>query len=136
MAIRLKDNDASPMISINTTPLIDVMLVLLIMLIITIPVELHSINMDTPQNATTSSPSSQQIVTIVINAANQFEIDHVPLSQDELDQRLQALAKLPTPPEIHITPHSNAQFNSLAHVLATAQNLKLTKIGIDDGSDQ
>ncbi|KXW56112.1 biopolymer transporter ExbD [Ferrovum sp. PN-J185] len=135
MAIRLKDNDASPMISINTTPLIDVMLVLLIMLIITIPVELHSINMDTPDNATVSPSSTEQIVTIVINATNQFEIDHVVLSQDELDRRLLALSKSPTQPEIHITPNSNAQFNSLAHLLATAQNLKLTKIGIDDGSE-
>ncbi|MBU6468591.1 MAG: biopolymer transporter ExbD [Betaproteobacteria bacterium] len=132
MAIRLKDTEASPMIAINTTPLIDVMLVLLIMLIITIPVELHSINMDTPDTPSKASASNSPVVLITITANGEYLINQQTLNAEQLDKELLSLSHSPNSPEIHIKPNSGSAFGALAHVLAAAQNLKLTKIGIDD----
>ncbi|HQT81791.1 MAG: biopolymer transporter ExbD [Ferrovum sp. 37-45-19] len=132
MTIRLKDNEAAPLIAINTTPLIDVMLVLLIMLIITIPVQLHSINMSTPHNMVSSRTITAPIMTITINASGQYKVNQRPVTQDALDQQLLSLSKSSNPPEIHIKPSGDSPFTNLAHILALAQNLKISKIGIDD----
>lgn len=119
------------MMEINTTPLIDVMLVLLIMLIITIPVQLHSVNLDMPQASAAQKKLDPVVVRVDVSASNVLSWNGKPLAdQADLDQRLQQAAAQQPQPEIHIRAHAKARYATVAGVLASAQRSGLTKLGI------
>jgi biopolymer transport protein ExbD len=124
------------MMDINTTPLIDVMLVLLIMLIITIPVQLHSINLDMPTGTPPPAIKKPTIVRIEIDARNVVHWNDKTLAdRAELDTLLQLASQQQPQPEVHIKPQGKAKYEAVAGVLASAQRNGLTKLGIV-GSDQ
>ena len=124
------------MMDINTTPLIDVMLVLLIMLIITIPVQLHSINLDMPTGTPPPVTKKPTTVRIEIDARNVVRWNDKTLSdRAELDALLQQASQQQPQPEIHIKPQGKAKYEAVAGVLASAQRNGLTKLGIV-GSEQ
>ncbi len=124
------------MMDINTTPLIDVMLVLLIMLIITIPVQLHSINLDMPSGTPPPVTKKPTTIRIDIDARNVVRWNDKSLSdRAELDALLQQASQQQPQPEIHIKPQGKAKYEAVAGVLASAQRNGLTKIGIV-GSEQ
>ncbi|HVK53956.1 MAG TPA: biopolymer transporter ExbD [Burkholderiales bacterium] len=122
--------DPDVMVDINTTPLIDVMLVLLIMLIITIPIQLHSVNLQVPTN---SPPPSIPPEVIKINIESDGLVlwngDPIP-NRAILDQKLQALSAQTVQPEIHLRPHKSTAYKNVIAVMASAQRAGLTKIGI------
>ena len=121
---------------INTTPLIDVMLVLLIMLIITIPVQLHSINLDMPTGTPPPAIKKPTIVRIEIDARNVVHWNDKTLAdRAELDTLLQLASQQQPQPEVHIKPQGKAKYEAVAGVLASAQRNGLTKLGIV-GSEQ
>ena len=119
------------MMDINTTPLIDVMLVLLIMLIITIPAQLHSINLDM---ATGTPPPVQQkpnIVRIDIDAHNVVHWNSKALTDRAALEASLADAKTQNPqPELHIRAQATTKYSAVAGVMASAQHIGLTKLGI------
>jgi len=118
------------MMDINTTPLIDVMLVLLIMLIITIPVQLHSVNLDMPQ-AATAQPKKPNVVRIEVDARSVVHWNGKPLADRTALDALLLEAKGQQPqPELHIKAQAKAKYEAVAGVLASAQRQGLTKIGI------
>ena len=124
-----------PMTEMNTTPLIDVMLVLLVMLIITIPMQLHSVNMNMPKAASAVPKVKPQIIKIDINASNQIMwngevLASITLLQANLDKASQASVDVDGQPEIHIKPSDTAKYDNVAAVLAAAQRAGLKKIGI------
>jgi biopolymer transport protein ExbD len=124
------------MMDINTTPLIDVMLVLLIMLIITIPVQLHSINLDMPTGTPPPAIKKPTIVRIEIDARNVVHWNEKTLTdRAELDTLLQVASQQQPQPEVHIKPQGKAKYEAVAGVLASAQRNGLTKLGIV-GSEQ
>ena len=124
------------MMDINTTPLIDVMLVLLIMLIITIPVQLHSINLDMPTGTPPPAIKKPTIVRIDIDARNVVHWNDKTLAdRAELDTLLQLASQQQPQPEVHIKPQGKAKYEAVAGVLASAQRNGLTKLGIV-GSEQ
>ena len=124
------------MMDINTTPLIDVMLVLLIMLIITIPVQLHSINLDMPTGTPPPAIKKPTIVRIEIDARNVVHWNDKTLTdRAELDAFLQIASQQQPQPEVHIKPQGKAKYETVAGVLASAQRNGLTKLGIV-GSEQ
>ena len=129
--------DDQPMLDMNTTPLIDVMLVLLVMLIITIPIQLHSVNMNMPKAA--AAPNLKpQTIKIDINASNQIVwngevLAEVALLQPLLDKASKASGSVDDQPEIHIKPSDTAKYDNVAAVLAAAQRGGLKKIGIVSG---
>jgi len=124
------------MIDINTTPLIDVMLVLLIMLIITIPMQLHSINLDMPTGTPPPAIKKPTIVRIEIDARNVVRWNDKTLAdRAELDALLQQASQQQPQPEVHIKPQGKAKYEAVAGVLASAQRNGLTKLGIV-GSEQ
>ena len=124
------------MMDINTTPLIDVMLVLLIMLIITIPVQLHSINLDMPTGTPPPAIKKPTIVRIEIDARNVVHWnDKILTDRSELDTLLQVASQQQPQPEVHIKPQGKAKYEAVAGVLASAQRNGLTKLGIV-GSEQ
>jgi biopolymer transport protein ExbD len=124
------------MMDINTTPLIDVMLVLLIMLIITIPMQLHSINLDMPTGTPPPAIKKPTIVRIEIDARNVVHWNDKTLTdRAELDALLQLASQQQPQPEVHIKPQGKAKYEAVAGVLASAQRNGLTKLGIV-GSEQ
>ena len=119
------------MMDINTTPLIDVMLVLLIMLIITIPMQLHAVNMDLPQASAAKPPVDPVVIRIEVDANNAIRWNGQLLTDRvELNERLQDAARQQPMPELHLRAHAKAQYATVASVLAGAQRHGLNKVGI------
>ena len=120
-----------PMMDINTTPLIDVMLVLIIMLIITIPVQLHSVNLNMPVGTPPPPLKEPVVVTIDIDfdGTLSWNGEAVP-GRDQLEARLAQAAALPDQPEVHIRPNKLVEYKNVAAVLASAQRLGVTKLGM------
>jgi biopolymer transport protein ExbD len=124
------------MIDINTTPLIDVMLVLLVMLIITLPIQLHSVNLNMPVGNPPPPLVKPEVLKIdVDNAGRIWWNGEVLPDRATLDERLAGAAAQAVQPELHLRPDKAARYEVVAAVLASAQRLGLTKIGII-GSEQ
>lgn len=125
-----------PVVDINTTPLIDVMLVLLIMLIITIPVQLHAVNLNMPVGHPPPSDAKPEVLRIDVDAASTVLWNGEALAgRDELERRIGEQAARAVQPEVHLRPDRHARYEVVAGVLAAAQRLGLTKIGVV-GSEQ
>ena len=124
------------MMDINTTPLIDVMLVLLVMLIITIPIQLHSVNLNLPTGNPPPPIVKPEVLKIDIDATGviYFNGEVVP-DRADVETRLKAAAEQAVQPELHLRPDKSAKYDIVAMVMASAQRLGLTKIGIV-GSEQ
>ena len=124
------------MMDINTTPLIDVMLVLLIMLIITIPAQLHSVNLDMPVNTNAPKKVDPVVIKIDVDASSVVYWNGKPIaSRDELEQKLTEAVAMQPQPELHIRSHAKAKYEAVAGVMANAQRIGLTKLG-SVGSEQ
>ena len=132
----LGSSEPEVMIDINTTPLIDVMLVLLIMLIITIPIQLHAVNLNMPVGVPPPTLVKPEIVKLDIDDKSVVYWQGVAVaSRDELFQKMQAAAAQTVQPEIHLRPNKLAKYEVVAYVLASSQRLGLTRIGVV-GSEQ
>ena len=119
------------MMEINTTPLIDVMLVLLIMLIITIPAQLDAVNLDMPVPSNAPKTSEPVVVRIDVDANSVINWDDKPLaSRAELELKLKEAALMQPQPELHIRSDAKAKYDAVAAVLAAAQRNGLNKLGI------
>lgn len=126
------DEAGDVMVDINTTPLIDVMLVLLIMFIITIPIQTHAVkmNMPVPNNAA-PPPKPPTIIRIDLDFDGTIGWNgEVIPDRAELERRLQQVAAEPDQPEVHLRPNKLVTYKYVAMVMASAQRLGVTKIGI------
>jgi biopolymer transport protein ExbD len=124
------------MMDINTTPLIDVMLVLLVMLIITIPIQLHSVNLNMPTGTPPPPLAPPEVLKIDIDDVGRiwWNGEVVP-DRATLDDKLRAAAAQAVQPEMHLRPDKSAKYDIVAAVMAASQRSGLTKIGIV-GSEQ
>jgi biopolymer transport protein ExbD len=119
------------MVDINTTPLIDVMLVLLIMLIITIPIQTHAVKLNMPVGAPPPSIVPPQVVTIEVDFdGTMIWNGEVLRDRADLEARLRGAAAMAPQPEVHLRPNKLVAYRSVAAVMAAAQRLGVTKIGI------
>ena len=126
------DDDGDVMVDINTTPLIDVMLVLLIMFIITIPVQTHAVkmNMPVPNNAP-PPPKPPEIIRIDVDFDGTIGWNgQIVADRADLEARLQQVAAMPDQPEVHLRPNKLVTYRYVAMVMASAQRLGVTKIGL------
>ncbi len=121
------DDDFNP--EINTTPLVDVMLVLLIIFIITIPVINHSVKLDLPQASTQPNDAKPETVNLAIDAQGKLFWNNKPISEDELQQQIIVAAQKKPQPELHLRAERTTQYEKVAQVMAAAQNGGLSKIG-------
>jgi biopolymer transport protein ExbD len=119
------------MMDINTTPLIDVMLVLIIMLIITIPIQTHAVKMNMPVGPSSPPPRPPEVVRIDVDFDGTIGWNGtiVP-TRVELENRLAQLAAMPDQPEVHLRPNKLVSYKVVAMVMASAQRLGVTKIGL------
>jgi biopolymer transport protein ExbD len=123
-------------VDMNTTPLIDVMLVLLIMLIITIPAQLHSVNLDMPLPSNVAKKVEPVVIRIDVDAASVVNWNGKPIQdRADLEAKLKEAAAMQPQPELHIRSHAKAKYAATAGVMASAQRIGLTKLGIV-GSEQ
>ena len=123
--------DPDVMVDINTTPLIDVMLVLLIMLIITIPIQTHAVKLNMPIGTPPPPLVPPEVVTIEVDFDGTLIWNgRVVPDRQELEARLRAAAEMPEQPEVHLRPNKLVKYESVAMVMASAQRLGLKKIGL------
>lgn len=115
----------------NTTPLIDVLLVLLVMLIITIPIQLHSVRMDLPAGLPPAEAPEPLILKLDISQTSSISANGQPvLDLAELNAMLQQAAGMPVQPEIHVQAQPTTPYDTVATVLTLAQRAGLLKIGV------
>jgi biopolymer transport protein ExbD len=126
------DPDGDVMIDINTTPLIDVMLVLLIMFIITIPIQTHAVKMNMPVPSNNAPPPKPpEIIRIDVDFDGTIGWNGVIVAdRAELEDKLQRVAAEPDQPEVHLRPNKLVTYKVVAMIMASAQRLGVTKIGI------
>lgn len=117
------------MSEINTTPLVDVMLVLLVIFIITAPLLTHAVKIDLPQATSQPLPEKPEVISLAIDAAGKTYWNDVPLAQSELKQKLQRTAQQIPQPELQIRADKETRYQVLAEVMADAQNSGITKLG-------
>lgn len=123
--------DAEVAPSMNTTPLIDVLLVLLVMLIITIPIQLHSVRMDLPAGLPPADAPVPVVVRleVAVDSKITWNAEAVP-DQNDLHARLQAAGQQSEQPEIHVHADPKTPYDTVAAVLTAAQKHGLMKIGV------
>jgi biopolymer transport protein ExbD len=130
-----RGTDPEVMMDINTTPLIDVMLVLLVMLIITIPIQLHSVDVEMPGKSAPLSQTPPVFVQLEVQPGGRYAWNgEVLADRAALEEKLREAAQQPEQPEIHLHPHPQAKYDSVAAALSSAQRLGLVKIGLVGGA--
>ena len=123
--------EPEPLMDINTTPLIDVMLVLIIMLIITIPIQLHAVNLNMPAGNPPPPLKEPVVVTIDVDFDGTILWNGETLaSRPELQAKLRDAAAQPDQPEVHVRPNKLVEYKYVAEVLAESQRLGITKLGM------
>jgi biopolymer transport protein ExbD len=123
--------DEEPMIEMNMTPLIDVMLVLIIMLIITIPIQNHAVNLNMPVGTPPPSNVKPEVISIDVDFDGTiFWNGEAIADRATLEARLQNVAAMPNQPEVHLRPNKLVAYKTVALVMASAQRLGVTKIGM------
>jgi biopolymer transport protein ExbD len=123
--------EAEPMMDINTTPLIDVMLVLLIMLIITIPIQTHAVKLDLPVNQPNQPPPpiEPQKNVVGVTAQGQITWNGTPITQPQLRQYLDVTQQMDPIPELHLQPDATARYELVDEVLAITKRAHVQKMG-------
>ena len=132
---RVGAGDPEVMLDINTTPLIDVMLVLLVMLIITIPIQLHAVKLEMPVGMPPDSTIKPDKVQIGIDDQSVIHWNGLPVTAEELDRKMSLLAQQPVRPEIHLRPDKDARYAAFAKVLSATKRHGLDKVAVI-GSEQ
>jgi len=134
MTVGQGSGDPDVMVDINTTPLIDVMLVLLIMLIITIPIQTHAVKLNMPVGNPPPPATPPEIVTIEVDFDGTIIWNGATVAnRSELEARVLQAKAQPEQPEIHIRPNKLVPYKDVAMVMATVQRLGLTKMGLIGG---
>ena len=125
------DDGGGVMVDINTTPLIDVMLVLLIMFIITIPIQTHAVKMNMPQPNHSTPPTPPVVVSIDVDFDGTigWNGEIIP-DRAALDAHLRQVAAQSDQPEVHLRPNKLVAYKVVAMIMSDAQRLGVTKIGI------
>src|SRR5438552_3082494 len=117
--------------AINTTPLVDVMLVLLIMLIITIPIQTHAVKLNMPVGTPPPPDVPPQVVTIEVDFDGTMVWNgDILRDRVDLEDHLRGAAAMAVQPEVHLRPNKLVKYESVAMLMASAQRLGLTKIGL------
>jgi biopolymer transport protein ExbD len=129
MAFGTQDDTDEVMNEINMTPLVDVMLVLLIIFIITVPVMKHSVNIDLPRASNEAQNVKPETVRLTVDAQGIYYFNEAKIEDAELSPRLLAAAAQNPQPELHIRGDKSVRYERVAQAMAAAQRAGLRKIG-------
>ena len=130
MQVGASGGEDAPMMEMNMTPLIDVMLVLLILFIITIPIQTHAVkmNMPIPSNAQPKEPRPP--IRVDVDFDGTIGWNGIAVSRDELQSKLREVAAEADQQEVHLRPNKLVTYKNVVFVMASAQRLGVTKIGL------
>jgi biopolymer transport protein ExbD len=129
MAFGTQDDTDEVMNEINMTPLVDVMLVLLIIFIVTVPVMKHSVNVDLPQASSQPQDSKPETIRLAVDAQGQYWWNESLVADKDLEGLLRAEAGRQPQPELHIRGDKSVRYERVAQAMAAAQQSGLRKIG-------
>ena len=120
----------APMMEMNMTPLIDVMLVLLILFIITIPIQTHAVKMNMPIPSNVQPKEPRPPIRVDIDFDGTIGWNGVAVTRDEVQAKLREVAAEPDQQEVHLRPNKLVSYKNVVFVMASAQRLGVTKIGL------
>ena len=129
MAFGTQDEPDEVMNEINMTPLVDVMLVLLIIFIITVPVMKHSVNIDLPRASNEQQLIKPETVRLSVDAEGSYYVNDAKITDEDLAPRLKAAAAQNPQPDLHIRADKAVRYERVAQAMAAAQQAGLRKIG-------
>lgn len=129
MAFGTQDDTDDVMNEINMTPMVDIMLVLLIIFIITVPVMKHSVNIDLPRANNEAQIIKPETVRLSVDARGTYFINETQITDEELEPRLKAAAAQNPQPDLHIRGDKAVRYERVAQAMAAAQQAGLRKIG-------
>ena len=129
MNVGNESGEGEVMVEMNTTPLIDVMLVLLTLLIITLPIQTHAVKLDMPKPNVKPPPTPPVVVTLEVDFAGTVLWNGTAVDRKTLDNYLASAASDDPQPEIHLQPNRLAKYDAVAKVLADAQRIGVDHIG-------
>lgn len=135
MAMSGGSDDGEPMMEMNTTPLIDVMLVLLVLLIVTLPIQTHAVKLDMPAPNATPPTVVPETVELGVDFDGTVTWNGMAVDRSTMDAYFADAARKDPQPEIHVNANRLAKYDAVARVLADAQRLGATHIGFT-GIDQ
>jgi biopolymer transport protein ExbD len=136
MSMNVGGDSSGPMCDVNTTPLIDVLLVLIVTLIITLPVMTHAVKLDLPQNQNPPQPPTPpEVIDLEIDFDGTIVWNGTPASLQQVDGYFSTESTKDPQPEIHLNPDGMAKYDVVAKVLAAAQRNRMTKIGFVNTSE-
>lgn len=131
MSVGSGGGDGAPMMEMNTTPLIDVMLVLIIMLIVTLPVMTHAVKLDMPRPDNAPPPVQPEMVTVIIDYDGTILWNDAPVPNlATLERYFKTEAQKVPQPQVAIRPDARARYDVVAQVLASAQRNRIEKMGL------
>ncbi|MBC3872764.1 ExbD/TolR family protein [Undibacterium flavidum] len=123
--------DPEPMMEMNMTPMIDVMLVLIIMFITTLPIANHAVNLNMPTNTPNQPPPTPPVVVkIDVDFDGTMTWNGEVVTRSQLEDKLSAAAAMNPQPEVHLQPNRLVAYKSVAAVMASAQSRGITKLGM------
>ena len=129
MAFGTQDETDDVMNEINMTPMVDIMLVLLIIFIITVPVMKHAVNIDLPHATNQAENIKPETVRLSVDAQGAYFINEAPVLDADLTTQLKAAAAQNPQPDMHIRADKNVRYERVAQAMAVAQQAVLKKIG-------
>jgi biopolymer transport protein ExbD len=130
MAFSDPDDGADrPMAEINTTPLVDVMLVLLIIFMVTAPLFTHAVKVDLPRARSTINQERPETIALSIDRDGKVFWNNAPVEDDALPERLARAATIEPPPELHLRADRESRYEKVAQVLALAHAAGIQRIG-------
>ncbi len=129
MAFGTQDDTDEVMNEINMTPMVDVMLVLLIIFIITVPVLKHAVNIELPAASNVREVDKPETVQLTVDAQGGYFWNGEPVADAMLTSRLDALSQLKPPPALHIRGDKDVRYERIAQVMAMAQRAGVRRIG-------
>lgn len=118
-----------PMSEINTTPLVDVMLVLLIIFIVTTPLLTHSIPVDLPKAESTAAPEKPDIITLSLNHEGRLFWNDAPITESELTERLALAAQKHPQPELNLRADRDTRYQRITEIMSAARKVGILKLG-------
>ncbi len=123
--------DVEPMMEMNMTPMIDVMLVLIIMFITTLPVANHAVNLNMPNNTPSAPPPEPpEVIKIDVDFDGTISWNGEVVNRSQMEERFVAAAAKSPQPEIHLQPNRLVPYKAVAGVMAAAQSRGITKLGM------
>ena len=130
MTVGSSSGDPEVMIDVNTTPLIDVMLVLIVMLIITIPIQTHAVKLNMPVGNPPPPTEPPQVVKLDVDFDGTLYWNAEQVNDATMEERFKSAAQQAIQPEFHLRPNKLVTYKYVAHVMAAAQRDGITKIGL------